>query len=114
MPENSEGAAAEAVAETGSGSLSADASAARTAAAEQWVRDDADIEETLDATVRAGEAAPKRQDPKVKSGYDPDRYQEFENLKSILELVLGPIVALVSAATGFYFGAQQAGKARQG
>ena len=34
----------------------------------------------------------------------------FENLKSILELIFGPIVALVSAATGFYFGAQQPGK----
>lgn len=34
----------------------------------------------------------------------------FENIKSILELILGPIVALVSAATGFYFGAQQPGK----
>lgn len=33
----------------------------------------------------------------------------FENLKSILELVFGPIVALVSAATGFYFGAHQLG-----
>jgi hypothetical protein len=34
----------------------------------------------------------------------------FENLKSVLELILGPIVALVSAATGFYFGSQQSGK----
>ncbi|AXA89815.1 hypothetical protein [Massilia sp. YMA4] len=33
----------------------------------------------------------------------------FDNLKSILELVFGPIIALVSAATGFYFGAQQPG-----
>ena len=34
----------------------------------------------------------------------------FENFKSILELIFGPIIALVSAATGFYFGAQQPGK----
>lgn len=33
----------------------------------------------------------------------------FENLKSILELIFGPVVALVSAATGFYFGAHQPG-----
>ena len=34
----------------------------------------------------------------------------FENVKSIIELILGPIIALVSAATGFYFGAQQQNK----
>ncbi len=33
----------------------------------------------------------------------------FIDLKSLLELLLGPIVALVSAATGFYFGSQQQG-----
>lgn len=32
----------------------------------------------------------------------------FEQLKTLLELLLGPLVALVSAATGFYFGAQSA------
>ncbi len=37
----------------------------------------------------------------------------FDNLKSILELVFGPIVALVSAATGFYFGAQQPGAGKK-
>jgi hypothetical protein len=30
----------------------------------------------------------------------------FEHLKGLLEILLGPLVALVSAATGFYFGAQ--------
>ena len=34
----------------------------------------------------------------------------YDHLKSILELIFGPIVALVSAATGFYFGAQQPAK----
>lgn len=37
----------------------------------------------------------------------------FDNLKSILELVFGPIIALVSAATGFYFGAQQPGPGKK-
>ena len=32
----------------------------------------------------------------------------FDQLKSLIELLLGPLVALVSAATGFYFGAQSA------
>lgn len=32
----------------------------------------------------------------------------FDQLKSLVELLLGPLVALVSAATGFYFGAQSA------
>jgi hypothetical protein len=30
----------------------------------------------------------------------------FEHLKSLVEMLLGPLIALVSAATGFYFGAQ--------
>jgi hypothetical protein len=30
----------------------------------------------------------------------------FDQLKSLIEILLGPLVALVSAATGFYFGAQ--------
>lgn len=30
----------------------------------------------------------------------------FEHLKNLVEMLLGPIIALVSAATGFYFGAQ--------
>jgi hypothetical protein len=30
----------------------------------------------------------------------------FEHLKSLIEMLLGPLIALVSAATGFYFGAQ--------
>lgn len=30
----------------------------------------------------------------------------FDHLKALLEILLGPLVALVSAATGFYFGAQ--------
>jgi hypothetical protein len=33
---------------------------------------------------------------------------QFEQLKALLEILLGPLVALVSAATGFYFGAQSA------
>ena len=37
----------------------------------------------------------------------------FDNLKSLLELLLGPIVALVSAATGFYFGSQQANNSKK-
>jgi len=32
--------------------------------------------------------------------------RSFEDLKSLIEMLLGPIIALVSAATGFYFGAQ--------
>lgn len=103
------------------------------------LHDDADIEETLDATVDPGKPAPGLSTPEIRGDYDPGRYQDatrsyiaywllglltlmvaggfgmllivptvtFENLKSILELVFGPIVALVSAATGFYFGAQQ-------
>lgn len=34
----------------------------------------------------------------------------FEHLKGLLEILLGPLVALVSAATGFYFGAQSGNK----
>lgn len=34
----------------------------------------------------------------------------FEHLKSLVELLLGPLVALVSAATGFYFGAHSANR----
>lgn len=34
----------------------------------------------------------------------------FENIKNILEVIFGPVIALVSAATGFYFGAQQPNK----
>jgi polyferredoxin len=30
----------------------------------------------------------------------------FDQVKTVIELLLGPLVALVSAATGFYFGAQ--------
>lgn len=37
----------------------------------------------------------------------------FAELKSLLELLLGPIVALVSAATGFYFGSQQSTNAKK-
>jgi len=35
---------------------------------------------------------------------------DLEQLKSLLEILLGPLVALVSAATGFYFGAQSDNK----
>jgi len=42
--------------------------------------------------------------------YNADEKPTFENLKAILELLLGPVVALVSAATGFYFGAQSVGR----
>jgi polyferredoxin len=34
----------------------------------------------------------------------------FEHLKSLVEMLLGPLIALVSAATGFYFGAQSVNK----
>lgn len=34
----------------------------------------------------------------------------FDHLKTLVEMLLGPIVALVSAATGFYFGAQSGNK----
>ena len=34
-----------------------------------------------------------------------DTKPTFEQLKVMIELLLGPLVALVSAATGFYFGA---------
>src|SRR5882757_1245188 len=34
----------------------------------------------------------------------------FEHLKSLVEMLLGPLIALVSAATGFYFGAQSSKK----
>ncbi|MDP9012446.1 MAG: hypothetical protein M3O41_07290 [Pseudomonadota bacterium] len=37
----------------------------------------------------------------------------FEHLKNLVELLLGPIIALVSAATGFYFGAQSGSKKGQ-
>ncbi|MFC3379546.1 hypothetical protein ACFOLJ_27385 [Rugamonas sp. CCM 8940] len=122
--------------------LAADESAAKQAGlavvADKTSQDDAEIEETLDATVAAGTAAPSLQSPSEK-GYDPSQYQDktrsyiaywllglltvielcgflmlfavkeptFDNLKSILEILFGPVVALVSAATGFYFGAQQ-------
>jgi hypothetical protein len=32
--------------------------------------------------------------------------EELDAVKGLLELVLGPLVALVSAATGFYFGSK--------
>jgi hypothetical protein len=34
----------------------------------------------------------------------------FEHLKTLVEMLLGPLIALVSAATGFYFGAQSGDK----
>ncbi len=34
----------------------------------------------------------------------------FDHLKSLVEMLLGPLIALVSAATGFYFGAQSSKK----
>jgi hypothetical protein len=34
----------------------------------------------------------------------------FPNLKTVIELVLGPVVALVGSATGFYFGGGRSGK----
>ena len=34
----------------------------------------------------------------------------LEHIKSLIELLLGPLIALVSAATGFYFGAQSGKK----
>jgi hypothetical protein len=37
------------------------------------------------------------------NGWTPNT---FENVKDILQIVFGPLVALVSAATGFYFGSQ--------
>lgn len=37
----------------------------------------------------------------------------FDNLKSLLEQLLGPIIALVSAATGFYFGSQQSNNSKK-
>jgi hypothetical protein len=108
-------------------------------------QENAEIEETLDATVDAGKPAPGLSTPEVAGNYDPGRYQDatrsyiaywllglltlmvvggfgmllivpevtFDDLKSILELVFGPIVALVSAATGFYFGAQQPGTGKK-
>ncbi len=39
-----------------------------------------------------------------------DTKPTFDHLKSLLEVLLGPLVTLVSAATGFYFGAQSANK----
>jgi hypothetical protein len=141
MPDQEDDAAAQRDADEAGTGPSSDNDAAAQAATAGAQAADSDIEETLDATVAAGEAAPERQDPEVKSGYDPGRYQDatrsyiaywlltlltlmvlggfgmlfaleevtFEHLKSILDLVFGPIVALVSAATGFYFGAQQFG-----
>ena len=117
----------------------------RTSAAPPERHDNAEIQETLDATVGAGKPAPGLSTPEVTGNYDPGRYQDatrsyiaywllglltlmvaggfgmllivptvtFENLKSILELVFGPVVALVSAATGFYFGAQQSGTGKK-
>lgn len=108
-------------------------------------QDNAEIQETLDATVGAGKPAPGLSTPEVTGNYDPGRYQDatrsyiaywllglltlmvvggfgmllvvptvtFDDLKGILELVFGPIVALVSAATGFYFGAQQPGAGKK-
>jgi hypothetical protein len=35
---------------------------------------------------------------------------KFDSLKALLELVLGPVVALVGSATGFYFGGGRSGK----
>jgi hypothetical protein len=37
----------------------------------------------------------------------------FEHFKSLVEMLLGPLIALVSAATGFYFGAQQSSKKKE-
>jgi hypothetical protein len=37
-----------------------------------------------------------------------DKRPTFDEIKSLVELMLGPLVALVSAATGFYFGAHSA------
>lgn len=96
------------------------------------------ISETLDATVAAGVNAPSLSST-YESKYDLDKTRSYiaywllllltivifgafvmlinlspaynyENLKGLVELVLGPIIALVSAATGFYFGSQQASK----
>lgn len=39
---------------------------------------------------------------------------KFEQLKALLEILLGPLVALVSAATGFYFGAKSGNKGAGG
>jgi hypothetical protein len=35
------------------------------------------------------------------------RPESDEHIVKVLEIVLGPIIALVSAATGFYFGSKQ-------
>jgi hypothetical protein len=39
----------------------------------------------------------------------PDK-SDFANLKSLLEVLISPLIVLVSAATGFYFGAHSSGK----
>ena len=38
-----------------------------------------------------------------------DAKPTFEQFKVMIEILLGPLVALVSAATGFYFGAGRSG-----
>jgi hypothetical protein len=44
------------------------------------------------------------------SVFNLDKNPTFENIKALLEVILGPVIALVSAATGFYFGANTVGK----
>jgi hypothetical protein len=39
----------------------------------------------------------------------PDK-TEFANLKALLEMLISPLIVLVSAATGFYFGAHSSNK----
>jgi hypothetical protein len=39
----------------------------------------------------------------------PDK-SEFANLKALLEMLISPLIVLVSAATGFYFGAHSSNK----
>lgn len=38
---------------------------------------------------------------------------QFDQLKSLLDVIFGPIIALVSAATGFYFGEKSTNGNRQ-
>ncbi|AIF48137.1 hypothetical protein [Dyella japonica] len=37
-----------------------------------------------------------------------DQKQAFENLKAVLDVLVGPIVTLLSSAIGFYFGSRTA------
>ncbi len=70
-------------------------------------------EDVLDATVPDPDQAAPGLDAPTSKPYDPDQFRDQARKRItywLLILLLGPIIALVSAATGFYFGAQSGSK----